>query len=504
MMEFNTKAAAPESVKVDCLALGVFEDLGPTPSARRVDKACGGAIRAAMASGDMKGKRGTLVVLRALSGVTAARVALVGLGKSTDFNDKAYGDAVIATLKGCGAGCDSIAFAAAEWKIAGRTPAWNARALVAAARSTRFRSDELKSKASAETGPETRAETDRRLRISWLADKRARDVDGALREGTAIANGVELTKRLGNLPPNICTPEFLAAQARKLAREWRLGVQVLERRQIAALGMHSFLSVTQGSEQPPRFIVLRYQGAGGSGFARPVALVGKGITFDTGGISLKPGLHMDEMKYDMCGAAAVFGTLRAIAELKPRINVVGIVPACENMPSGRATKPGDIVTSMSGQTIEVLNTDAEGRLILCDALTYAQRFKPAAIVDIATLTGACIVALGNVHSGLFSKDEALAAELLEAGNQAADTAWRLPLDDEYQEQLRSNFADIANIGTPGNAGSVTAACFLARFVKDQSWAHLDIAGTAWRSGAAKGATGRPVPLLTQFLLARAA
>lgn len=498
-MEFNTKTAAPEAVKVDCIALGVFEDLGQTPSARRVDKASGGAVRAAIASGDMKGKRGAVVVLRGLPGVASARVALVGLGKSSEFGDKAFGECVTAALRQCGTGVHSVAFAAGEWKIAGRTPAWNARALVAAARATRFRSDELKSKASAED-----ASADRRLRITWLADKRARDIEGALREGEAIANGVELAKRLGNLPANVCTPEYLAAQARRLAREWRLGVQILERRQIATLGMNSFLSVTNGSALPPRFIVLRYQGVGGSGFANPVALVGKGITFDTGGISLKPGAQMDEMKFDMCGAASVLGTLRAIAELKPRINVVGVVPTCENMPSGSATRPGDIVKSMSGQTIEILNTDAEGRLILCDALTYVQRFHPSAIVDIATLTGACVVALGNVHSGLFSKDDALAAELLEAAQNSGDTAWRMPVDDDYQEQLKSNFADMANIGTPGNAGAVTAACFLARFVKGQHWAHLDVAGTAYRGGAAKGATGRPVPLLTQFLLARAA
>jgi len=289
-----------------------------------------------------------------------------------------------------------------------------------------------------------------------------------------------------------------------LAREWRLRVQVLDRRRIAALRMGSFLSVTRGSDQAPRFIVLRYPGAGDRAFAHPIALVGKGITFDSGGISLKPGAQMDEMKFDMCGAAAVLGTIRAIAELKLRINVVGVVPACENLPSGHATKPGDIVTSMSGQTIEILNTDAEGRLILCDALTYVQRFHPAVIIDIATLTGACVVALGNVHSGLFSKDEALAAELLSAAKAAGDSAWRMPLDEDYQEQLKSNFADMANIGIAGNAGAVTAACFLSRFVKDQRWAHLDIAGTAYRGGAAKGATGRPVPLLTEFVLSRAA
>jgi leucyl aminopeptidase len=499
-MEFNTKAAAPETIKADCLVVGVFEDLGMTASARRIDRLTGGAVRAAVASGDMKGKRGSVVVLRSPAGVASARVALVGLGKSAEFGDKAYAEAVTTALRGSGAGVASLAFAAGDWKVTGRSAQWNARALVLAARAQAFRSDELKSKVSA---PED-DDGGRKLRITLVADKRDRVLDTGLRQGEAIANGMELTKRLGNLPGNVCTPDYLAVQARKLAREWGLKVQVFDRRQIAALGMGSFLSVTNGSDQPPRFIVLRYQGAAGAGFADPVALVGKGITFDSGGISLKPGSAMDEMKYDMCGAGTVLGTLRAIAELKLKINVVAVIPTCENLPSGSATKPGDIVTSMSGQTIEVLNTDAEGRLILCDALTYVQRFKPAAIIDIATLTGACVVALGNVHSGLFSTDDALAAELLAAGGGAGDTAWRLPLDDDYQDQLKSNFADIANIGLAGNAGAVTAACFLARFVKGQRWAHLDIAGTAWRSGAAKGATGRPVPLLTEFLIKRAA
>ena len=276
---------------------------------------------------------------------------------------------------------------------------------------------------------------------------------------------------------------------------------MLEPKQLEALKMGSFLAVARGSAQPPRLIVMKYNGAGTK--AAPVVLVGKGITFDSGGISLKPGAAMDEMKYDMCGAASVLGTMRALAELKLKLNVVGVVAACENMPAGNATKPGDIVTSMSGQTIEILNTDAEGRLILCDALTYAERFKPAVVVDIATLTGACVVALGNVNSGLFSNNEELAGELMAASKAAGDAAWRMPLDEDYQEQLKSNFADMANIGTPGNAGAVTAACFLSRFTKNYAWAHLDIAGTAWKSGAAKGATGRPVPLLTQFLINRA-
>ena len=320
----------------------------------------------------------------------------------------------------------------------------------------------------------------------------------AMKEGLAIANGMDLTKDLGNLPPNICTPTYLAQTAKQLAKDFALKVEVLGRKEIEALKMGAFLAVTQGSVTPPQFIVIRHQGA--SSKEAPVVLVGKGITFDTGGISLKPGEGMDEMKYDMCGAASVLGTMRAIAELKLKRNVIGVIPTCENMPSGHATRPGDIVTSMSGQTIEILNTDAEGRLILCDALTYVERFKPAAVIDIATLTGACVIALGAVHSGLFSRDDDLAENLLSAGRQAQDTAWRMPLDAAYQEQLKSNFADMANIGGRP-AGSVTAACFLARYTEAYPWAHLDIAGTAWKSGAAKGATGRPVPLLVNYLLA---
>jgi leucyl aminopeptidase len=267
-----------------------------------------------------------------------------------------------------------------------------------------------------------------------------------------------------------------------------------------ALKMGALLAVAQGSEQAPKFIVLRYQGGGAK--RPPLVLVGKGITFDTGGISIKPAAEMDEMKFDMCGAASVLGTMRAIATIRPPIDLIGLIPTCENMPSGRATRPGDVVTSMSGQTVEILNTDAEGRLILCDALTYAERFRPAAVVDIATLTGACVIALGNHHSGLFARDDALADELLACGRDAADTCWRMPLDDEYQDALKSNFADMGNVG--GRAGgAVTAACFLARFAKAYPWAHLDIAGTAWRSGASKGASGRPVPLLVRFVLGRA-
>jgi Leucyl aminopeptidase len=327
----------------------------------------------------------------------------------------------------------------------------------------------------------------------------AKTASVAAARGTAIANGMDLTRDLGNLPSNICTPTYLANTARQIAKDFKLKVEVLGRKQIEALKMGAFLAVTKGSVEPPAFIVLRYEG--GPAKQAPVVLVGKGITFDTGGISLKPGEGMDEMKYDMCGAASVLGTLRAVAEMGLKQNVIAVVPTCENMPSGIATKPGDVVTSMSGQTIEILNTDAEGRLILCDALTYVERFKPAVVIDVATLTGACIIALGHINTGMYARSDALADALVAAGKQSLDTAWRMPLDEEYQEQLKSNFADMGNIGGRP-AGSVTAACFLARFTEKYDWAHLDIAGTAWKSGAAKGATGRPVPLLTRFLMDR--
>jgi leucyl aminopeptidase len=317
----------------------------------------------------------------------------------------------------------------------------------------------------------------------------------------AIAAGVTLAKNLGNLPPNICTPTYLGDQAKQLAQEYGFSVEVMDEAQIEALGMGSFMGVARGSVEPPRLIVLQHRK--GKNGQKPIVLVGKGITFDTGGISLKPGADMDEMKYDMCGAASVLGTFKSIGELDLPLNVIGVIPTCENMPSGHATKPGDILTSMSGQTIEVLNTDAEGRLILCDALTYTERFEPAAVVDIATLTAACVIALGNHASGLFSNQDVLAKELLAAGEAAHDRAWHMPLWDDYQSQLDSNFADMANIGGRA-AGSITAACFLSRFAKKYHWAHLDIAGTAWKSGKEKGGTGRPVPLLTTFLIKRAA
>ena len=490
-MEFITAVGRPEAVKTDAIIVGVHAGGELTPSAKALDRACSGAINAAVKSGDMTGKRGAFLPLLGLKGVAAPRVLLTGLGSKDDFNERAFSEAVRSSLKAFNGAAKNVAVAALDWQVKGRDAEWQACNVAIAARETAFRTDELKSKREPVTqGAET---------VAVLSKTRSAPSERGLRYGAAISNGMELAKRLGNLPPNICTPSFLADEARRMAKKWKLDVEVLETKQMEALKMGSFLSVARGSEQPPRLIVLKYKGAAKGA---PIVLVGKGITFDSGGISIKPGAAMDEMKFDMCGAASVLGTLRALAELKLKINVVGVVAACENMPSGAAVKPGDIVTSMSGQTIEILNTDAEGRLILCDALTYSERFKPSAVINIATLTGACVVALGGVNSGLFSNDDALANQLMAASRQSGDLAWRMPLDEDYQEQLKSNFADMANIGTPG-AGAVIAACFLARFTKAYPWAHLDIAGTAWKGGAAKGATGRPVPLLTQFLIDRA-
>jgi leucyl aminopeptidase len=433
-----------------------------------------------------------------VTGVGAARVLLVGMGTDDTISEKSFSSAVGAALKVFGTlGSQDaiIAFPLADVKE--RDINWAVRALVIAANETEHRTDTQKSKKDpAPAGV-------RKIVIAADAANAVTQLKPVLTQAVAISNGMQLTKELGNLSPNVCTPTYLANTAKKLAADYGFDIEVLERKQLEALKMGSFLSVTRGSDEAPKFIVLKLNG--GKKHEAPVVLVGKGITFDTGGISLKPGPNMDEMKYDMCGAGSVLGTFRAIGEMGLKLNVVGIVAACENMPSGHATKPGDIVTAMNGTTIEILNTDAEGRLILADALTYAERFKPAAVVDIATLTGACIVALGHHTSGLFTRHDdvhnALAEELMDAGRQASDAAWRLPIGEQYNEQLKSNFADLANIGTPGGA-SITAACFLENFTRNYTWAHLDIAGTAWKSGAAKGATGRPVPLLTTFLLNR--
>jgi leucyl aminopeptidase len=429
------------------------------------------------------------------SAIKAARVVCVGLGDAGSLNAKQYAKALRAALADCAnEHVKTVVHGFLDTTVLDADMVAKARHALSLAHEVCYRYDTTLSKKA-----KPRAFATLTLPVANATELKAASL-GA-KQGTAIGQGANVTRELANLPANICTPKYLAKQAQGIAKQFGMGCDVLERKQLQALKMGSFLSVAAGSDEPPRLIVLKYHG--GKKGAAPQVLVGKGVTFDTGGISLKPGLGMDEMKFDMCGAASVLGTMHAIAAMGLALNVVAIVPATENMPNGRATKPGDVVTSMSGQTIEVLNTDAEGRLILCDALTYAERFKPAAVIDVATLTGACVVALGAVNSGLYGNNDALISQLQAASKTSLDGAWHMPMGEEYHEQLKSNFADIANIGGPP-AGSVTAACFLAKFTKAYPWAHLDIAGTAWKGGAIKGATGRPVGLLTQYLINAAA
>jgi leucyl aminopeptidase len=493
-VEFSTKAEAPEKCRSDCLVVGVYEGSQMSDAARQLDRAAKGHLSALLKHGDLEGRLGSTLLLHAVPGTAAKRVLLVGLGKSAEFSAKAYTEAVRAAVRSLSSGgaADAVLYLAEE-PVNGRDRRWNLSAAVVAASEALYKFDRLKSKKDSNRKGLTRV-------ALGLTKPDAADDRVGLQRGEALAAGVALAKDLGNLPSNICTPSYLARQAHDLARRHKIECEVLEERDLEKLRMGAFLAVTKGTREPARFIVLHYQGA--QRRQAPVALVGKGITFDTGGISIKPSAEMDEMKYDMSGAGSVLGTLEAVARMRLPVNVVGIIPTCENMPDGNAVKPGDVVTSMSGQTIEVLNTDAEGRLILCDALTYAERFEPDAVIDIATLTGACVIALGSVATGLYSNDEDLAQALLDAGQRSWDRAWRMPLWDDYHEQIKSPFADIANVGGRP-AGSVTAACFLAKFARKFKWAHLDIAGTAWRSGKDKGSTGRPVPMLTEFLVARA-
>ncbi|HKU71959.1 MAG TPA: leucyl aminopeptidase [Burkholderiales bacterium] len=493
-MEFSIKSGAPLTSRAGCLVVGVYEPRKLSAAATAIDRASKGYLAGVLRRGDMQGKPGTTLLLHSVPGITAERVLLVGLGTEREFNDKRYREAVAGAVRALNAtGAEEATLHLTELAVGRRDAAWKIAHAVTVASEGAYRFTKMKSRNDVE-GPALRRLA---LNVDRAAEKRAA---AGLAQGLALAGGMNLAKDLGNLPPNVCTPAYLAGQAKELAKRYRMKITVLERADMERLGMHTLLSVAQGSAQPPKFIVIEHWG--GPKKQKPVALVGKGITFDTGGISLKPAPEMDEMKFDMCGAASVLGTMKAVGEMKLPLNVIGVVPTTENMPGGRATRPGDVVKSLSGQTVEILNTDAEGRLILCDSLTYVERYQPSAVIDIATLTGACVIALGHVASGLFANDDALAREVLSAADTAQDRAWHMPLWDDYQEQLKSNFADFANIGGRP-AGAVTAACFLARFAGKFKWAHLDIAGTAWKSGKEKGATGRPVPLLTQFLIGRA-
>ncbi len=493
-MKFAANSAAVSQLKSDCLIVAAFQDRTLSGPVKELNDLTRGGIKSRIQTGDLTGKDGNLVMLYDPPGLACKRLLLVGCGKRGEYDVTVLRKASAAAANQI----SNVAIKEAAWWL----PSWAqkavpvqtaARHVVEAVTDCLYRFVQLKSKKD-DKAPQPPGKVV--LVVSDTADlKLART---GVKQGGAISNGVALAKELANLPGNICTPSYLATRARQLARRYALKATVLSEKEMEKLGMGALLSVARGSRQPAKLIILQYQG--GKPKQAPIALVGKGLTFDAGGISIKPAQKMDEMKYDMCGAASVLGALVAACELKLPLNIVAAIPSSENLPDGNANKPGDIVTSMSGQTVEVLNTDAEGRLILCDALTYIGRFKPAKVVDMATLTGACVVALGTEASGLFSNDQKLANELLRAGDQAQDRAWQLPLWESYQAQLNSNFADMANIGG-GGAGAVTAACFLARFTKDYRWAHLDIAGTAWRGGNGnKGATGRIVPLMSQFLI----
>ena len=495
-MQFSAYSGKAVEQRAYCLVIGVYETRELGNEARAVDRAVGGRLKNLLRRGDFSGRAGESLLLADLPGLRGSRLLLVGLGTAASYQRRNWKRAV------------STAVAAlARTRIASATLALErptdrdlddyilARAAAECCGAALYRINDLK------TGKRPRSPALARVKFGPFAPTRLTEARLGLGDGAAIADSASLLRNLANLPGNICTPRYLAAQAAQLARAHRaVRVRALNEAQIRRLKMGCLLAVTRGSAEPPRFIILEYRG--GRRGAAPLVLVGKGITFDSGGISLKDANAMDEMKFDMCGAATVLAAFDLAARLKLRLNLVGLVPSCENMPGGRATKPGDIVTSAAGQTVEILNTDAEGRLILCDALHYARRFKPSAVIDMATLTGACVVALGAHHTGVMGNDDALAQQLVAAGRRADDRAWQLPLTEEYGEQLKTNFADVANVaGRDG--GAITAAAFLGRFTKGLKWAHLDIAGTAWLNGTPKSATGRPLGLLADFLIGRA-
>ncbi len=494
-MNYSTTTTSASRLAAACLIVGVYESGDPGKAARELDDATDGAIRNLFRHGDISGQLGDARLLLALPKVRAPRVVVVGLGKRERFGVSAFRQAVAAamtTLKGSKAQ-DVVNYLTLE-EVHDTGAYYLARYTVETIGTALYDFSEMKSSRKNKPLPL------KKIGLALKSPGERRAATQGAEHANAIVTAMNLARDLGNLPANVCTPTYLARTSQRLARDIAgLRTQVIGEAQMKRLGMNALLSVTSGTVEPAKLIVMHYKGAGKKA---PIVLVGKGITFDTGGISLKPGPGMDEMKYDMCGAAAVIATMSAIATLGLPVNVIAVVPACENLPGSTATRPGDIVKSMSGQTIEILNTDAEGRLILCDALTYSRRFKPSVIVDVATLTGACVIALGHHLTAIMSNDDQLADNLAGAGIKADDRGWHMPLGEDFDRQLKSNFADFANVGGR-EGGAVTAACFLGRFTAGMSWAHLDIAGTAWRSGSKKGSTGRPVPMLTEFVLQQA-
>ncbi|MGV6826811.1 MAG: leucyl aminopeptidase [bacterium] len=495
-MQFTAKTGINANPRTNCLVLGIYNNNKLSSAATLTDEIANGAIRRILRKGDFKATCGETQLCYDIPGVAASRVLLLGLGKKSDLTSKQLAAAINKAARQLNANnAADMTFSLPQHMDEKSTAYQAARDIALAVADAQYKPDHCKSENSAPKKPL------KKLTLQVASKKIQNVVERGFNHGEAISSGMKVTRTLADLPGNICTPTYLADTARKLAKKSaKLKVSVLSEKQMERLGMGALLSVSRGSREPAQLIVMEYQGARKD--KAPVALVGKGLTFDAGGISIKPSASMDEMKYDMCGGASVIGTIAACEEMKLPINVVGVVPASENLPDGAANKPGDIVTSMAGKTIEVLNTDAEGRLILCDALTFVGKYKPEIVIDVATLTGACVVALGQHATGLMSNNEKLAEELLSAGEETGDRAWRLPLWDDYQSQLDSNFADIANIGGRWG-GAITAGCFLSRFTEDYKWAHLDIAGVAWKQGADKGSTGRPVTLLSHMLIKRA-
>lgn len=494
-MEFSVKSGSPEKQNRACIVVGVFEPRRLSPTAEQLDEISEGYISNILRRGDLEGKSGQMLLLHNVPNILSERVLLVGCGKERELDERQYRQIINKTIKSLNetGSMEAVCFLS-ELHVKSRDTYWKVRQAVEATQDCLYSFNSLK----------TRKEEPRRpLRKIVFNVPTRRELplgERAINHGLAISAGITSCKNVANMPPNICNPAYLSEQAKMLEADYdNVSVEIIDEAQMEELGMGSYLAVGRGSENQSLMSIIKYSGANDD--TKPIVLVGKGLTFDSGGISLKPGAAMDEMKYDMGGAAGVLGAMHALAELQLPLNVIGILAGCENMPDANAYRPGDILTTMSGQTVEVLNTDAEGRLVLCDVLTYVERFEPESVIDVATLTGACVVALGQHASGLLSSHNPLAHELINASDQSGDRAWRLPLWDEYQEQLDSPFADFTNLGGKG-AGTITAACFLSRFTKKYHWAHLDIAGTAWRSGAHKGSTGRPVSMLTQFLLNR--
>lgn len=493
-MDYSVETAPLEELQCDCVIVGVYQDQQLSPSATALNNSTDGLINKIVSRGDLSGKNGETVLINAIPGSKIESILLVGLGENKPLSGKNYKKALLAAVNSLKKPqIKSVVCCLAECDVEGRDWQWKSRHIIEVFNDAAYQFTHTKSDKETES---------RIAKIAIAAPETERALAQAgLLQGKAVVEGMDLTKYLGDLPGNICTPTYLAEQAIELSKKYAgLDVKILEESDMASLGMGSFLSVSRGSRQPAKLITLNYQG--GDKNAKPIVLIGKGLTFDAGGISLKQAAGMEEMKYDMCGGASVLGTLLAVAQMQLPLNIVGLIPSSENLPDGDANKPGDIVTSMSGKTIEIINTDAEGRLLLCDALTYAERYNPEVVIDIATLTGAVGVALGRVAMGVLGNDDALCNDLIAAGEIANDNAWRLPIWEEYQELLKSNFADMSNSGGK-DAGTITAACFLARFAEKFRWAHLDVAATAWRTGPTKGATGRPVPLLSQYLINRA-